>query len=73
MMVTKTDLTDIGDSDYKIRRGELIHCQDCFNDFGGTRGDYWMMNKDKAFECPVCGSENLALVRYESRRVVLKD
>lgn len=72
-MITKADLTDIGDSDYGIRQGELVHCRDCSNDFGGTRGDYWLIAADEVFECPICGNTKLALVRYESKRITVKD
>lgn len=70
-MVTKKDLADIGDSDYDNRRGEFIHCPDCGNEVGGTRGDYFNLSDDYAFVCE-CSNKDLQLVRRESRLVVIK-
>ena len=62
-MVKRKDLVDISDKDIDQRRNEFMQCQNCGYDFGGTRGDYFMMPLDDVFTCGKCGSDNIALVK----------
>ena len=71
-MIMRKDLADIGDKDYDKRRGEFMQCQDCGEEFGGTRGDFFTIHMDYILYCPECGSENLALVRNVTTTVILK-
>ncbi len=56
-MIMRKDLADIGDKDYDKRRGEFMQCQDCGEEFGGTRGDFFTIHMDYILYCPECGSE----------------
>ena len=71
-MVQRKDLVDICDNNYNQRQGEYMSCQDCGESFGGTRGDYWSCTMDYVFSCPVCGSENIALVRDITTQNIIK-
>ena len=71
-MVTRGDLTDIGDADYSARQGEYILCQHCGDSFGGTQGDYWQVALDEPFQCSECGSTDLALVKDKTEIVTIK-
>ena len=71
-MVRRKDLVDIGDVDYLQRQGEFMQCQDCGTEFGGTRGDYFNLPMDEVFCCLDCGSEDVVLVRRESKIVIVK-
>jgi len=61
-MLKRKDLVDVGDSNYGERANEIIECQDCGVESGGTRGDLWQMPMDEVFRCPDCDSTDLALV-----------
>ena len=71
-MIKRKDLVDIGDADYDARRSEFMQCQDCGEEFGGTRGDFFMVFMDSLFYCPRCGSENIALVKKVCQNVIVK-
>lgn len=71
-MVRRKDLVDIGDKDYAKRQGEFMECQDCGVEFGGTRGDFFMLDMDYLFQCPECDGNNIALVRRESETIIVK-
>jgi len=57
-MIARKDLAEIGDEN---RHNEYVLCSDCGEQFGGTRGDYFMQAMDTPFTCPCCKSTNLAL------------
>lgn len=61
-MVKVKDLVDVGDVNYKQRAGELMLCV-CGTEIGGTRGDLWQRDPGDILRCPVCGSDDLSLVR----------
>ncbi len=69
-MIRRKDLADTGDKDYNARQGEFMQCQDCEEVLGGTRGDFFMMAMDEAFNCPMCSSVNIALVRTETKKLL---
>lgn len=71
-MIKRKDLVDFGNADYDIRRNEFMQCQDCGAEFGGTQGDYFIMPMNDIFYCPECTGDNIALVRRESKIVVVK-
>lgn len=71
-MIRRKDLVDIVDKDYDARRNEFMECQDCGEEFGGTRGDYFTMLMDEVFVCPECRSENIALVQTVSKNIIIK-
>ena len=71
-MIKRKDLVDIGDTDIDTRRNEFMQCQDCGEEIGGTRGDYWQMNMDDVFTCPTCENENIAIVRRVCKTVIVK-
>jgi len=71
-MIRRKDLVDVADKDYDQRRSEFVQCQDCGEEFGGTRGDYFMLSMDKVFVCPACNSENLALARRVCTTKIVK-
>jgi len=71
-MIKRKDLVDIGDADYDTRRNEFMLCQDCGAEFGGTRGDYFMLGMDYIFECPDCGDDDIALVKKVCKNVIVK-
>ena len=71
-MIRRKDLVDIGDGDYHHRQGEFMECQQCATEFGGTRGDYWMMAMDVVFHCKTCGSDNIALVKASRTITIIK-
>lgn len=71
-MIRRKDLVDIGDADYDQRRDEFMQCQDCGEELGGTRGDFFLMPEDETFVCPECNSENIAIVRRVYEIVVVK-
>ena len=61
-MTMRKDLVDVGDSDYDNRQREFMECQECGNEIGGTRGDYWQLPMNHVFACPECGSKDVILV-----------
>lgn len=72
-MIRRKDLVGIGDKDYKYQREyEFMLCQDCGAEFGGTRGDYFMLAMDYIFDCPDCGGNDIALVRRVNKIVIVK-
>lgn len=71
-MIKRQDLVDIGDTDYGQRRNEFMQCQDCGEEIGGTRGDYWQLDMEYVFSCPDCNSENIALVRKVCQNVIIR-
>ena len=62
-MVKVKDLSGIGDNDRHLRQTEYVQCQECNDNFGGTRGDYWEYPPDHIFTCSECGSKNLAIIQ----------
>lgn len=71
-MIKRKDLVDIADADYDARQGEFMQCLDCGEEFGGTRGDFFMINIEATMDCPKCESENIAIVRRVSKIVIVK-
>ena len=71
-MIRRKDLVDIGDADYDTRREEFMQCQDCGEEIGGTRGDFFSLPMNWVFHCRECGSGNIAIVRRVSKIVVIK-
>lgn len=71
-MIRRKDLVDISDKDYETRRHEFMQCQNCGEDFGGTRGDFFSLPMDCLFYCPECGNDNIALVRKVCENVIVK-
>lgn len=71
-MIKRKDLVDISDQDWKQRRNEFIQCLDCGVEFGGTRGDFFIIRMDYLLHCPECDSKNLAIVKKVSRNVIVK-
>lgn len=70
-MIMRKDLVDVGDKDYDQRRGEFMQCQDCGEEMGGTQGDFFMVEMDYMFSCNGCGSENIAIVRFVHKIVIV--
>lgn len=71
-MIMRKDLVDVGDADYNTRRNEFMQCQDCGEEIGGTRGDFFSLPMEWVFSCFECGSENIAIVRRVSEIVIVK-
>jgi len=72
-MVKKEDLVDVGDENYSQRQGEYMVCQNCGAQIGGgTRGDYFMLPMDHIFDCPICLSENIAIVKDKTIQEIVK-
>lgn len=71
-MIMRKDLVDISDKDWDTRRNEFMQCQNCGEEFGGTRGDFFSVGMDFVFICPECASENIAIVRRVSKIVIIK-
>ena len=73
-MVKRKDLTGVGDKDSFVRQGEYMACQqpDCDGILGGTRGDYFELSMDYIFTCPVCGSDNIAIVKDVTTQKIIK-
>jgi len=71
-MVMKKDLVDVGDKDYDQRQGEFVFCPKCSNEFGGTRGDYFLASPEHIFVCDVCTNKDLQLVRRVCTLEVIK-
>ncbi len=71
-MIKRKDLVDVGDKDFDTRRNEFMQCLDCGEEFGGSRGDFFMTNMDATIDCPECESENIAIVRKVYKNVIIK-
>ena len=71
-MIKRKDLADVSDADYDARRNEFMQCLDCGEEFGGTQGDYFLMDMDCLFYCPGCNSKNIAIVRKVCKNVIIK-
>ncbi len=72
-MIMRKDLVDISDKDYHKRQSEFMVCQDCGEEFGGTQGDYWSIGMDYTLHCPICNSENIALVKATRVITIIKE
>jgi Zn finger protein HypA/HybF involved in hydrogenase expression len=71
-MVRVKDLVDVGDKNYDKRQGEVMYCNNCDSEIGGTRGEIFMTDKEQVMTCPECGSDKISLVKKVTRYEVVK-
>lgn len=70
-MVKVKDLTAIEDKDYVQRDDELLYCFACRCEYGGTRGDFWLLPEERVLSCPQC-RRPLDLVRKKVSYIEVK-
>jgi hypothetical protein len=70
-MVRRKDLVDIGDKNYEQRSGEFLLCNDCGQESGGTRGDFFMLPLEAEIKCN-CGGD-LSIVKAIRQIKVIKE